>query len=71
MYGQGRVDEDRFDDAGYLLLPPCLWGDDDEGLHPSVLLPEGTPLLSVKKNRNTRNGHFGDMASWQMRGVNV
>ena len=34
-----------------------------------VLLPAGVPLLSIKKNRNTYVGHYGEMASWQMRGV--
>ena len=27
------------------------------------------PLLSIKKNRNTHVGHYGEMASWQMRGL--
>ena len=44
--------------AGYLSLPPCLWGD-EEGLHPSVLLPPNTELVSVKKNWNTHMGHYG------------
>jgi hypothetical protein len=46
-----------------------LWGD-EPGLHPSVLLPKDTALVSIKKNHNTRMGHFGEMASWQMRGIN-
>ena len=58
-----------YDEEGYLALPPCLWGD-DEGLHPSILLPEKTELVSVKKNKNTHQGHYGEMASWQMRGRN-
>ena len=60
--------ERRFEEEGYLALPPCLWGD-EPGLHPSVLLPKGTPLVSIKKNRNTHSGHYGEMASWQMRGT--
>lgn len=67
-YGTGNVTGDRFDESGYLALPPCLWGD-DEGLEPSVLLPPNTPVFAIKKNRNTHSGHFGEMASWQMRGV--
>lgn len=67
-YGQGRVHEDKFDEAGYLALPPCLWGE-EPGLEPSQFLPANTPLVSIKKNRNTHMGHFGEMASWQMRGV--
>mgnify|MGYP004361758237 CR=1 FL=1 len=27
-------------------------------------------MFSIKRNRNTHAGHFGEMASWQMRGVN-
>jgi len=67
VYGQGNVTVDKYDEAGYLSLPPCLWGD-DKGLSPSVHLPAGTPLVSFKTNVNTKMGHFGEMASWQMRG---
>jgi hypothetical protein len=70
VYGAGNVLHDKFDEAGYLSLPPCLWGD-DEGLSPSVLMPANTPLYSIKKNTNTHLGHFGEMASWQMRGVSA
>jgi len=72
IYGSGNVDEeqggDKYDEAGYIALPPCLWGD-DPGLQPSVLLPPNTELVSIKKNKNTYMGHYGEMASWQMRGV--
>jgi len=69
-YGKGDVSHDRFDEAGYVVLPPCLWGDASEGLAPPSWLPPNTPMFSVKRNRNTWTGHFGEMASWQMRGVN-
>lgn len=68
VYGQGNVTHNKFDETGYLALPPCLWGK-DKGLNPSVLLPENTPLVSIKHNRNTHMGHYGEMASWQMRGT--
>jgi hypothetical protein len=68
VYGRGNISSDKYDESGYLALPPCLWGN-DTGLNPSVLLPAGTPLLAIKKNHNTHMGHFGEMASWQMRGV--
>ena len=68
VYGKGDVTNDKFDEAGYVALPPCLWGEED-GLLDPFELPYGTPLLSIKKNRNTRVGHFGEMASWQMRGL--
>ena len=68
VYGKGDVKSDKYDEAGYVALPPCLWGEED-GLLDPFELPYGTPLLSIKKNRNTRVGHFGEMASWQMRGL--
>jgi hypothetical protein len=69
-YGTGNVTHDKYDESGYLALPPCLWSDKGgEGLEPSVWLPENTPMFSIKKNHNTHSGHFGEMASWQMRGV--
>jgi len=68
-YGVGNVTGDKFDEAGYIVLPPCLWGAADEGLTSPVWLPANTPMYSVKRNRNTHAGHFGEMASWQMRGV--
>lgn len=70
QYGKGNFADNRFDEAGYATIPPCLWSDDPkEGLSPSVWLPRGTPMVSIKRTRNTRAGHYGDMASWQMRGV--
>eukprot|EP01083_Nonionella_stella_P275706 936556_1 len=68
QYGKGNIVKDKYDEAGYILIPPCLWGN-DTGLEPSVLLPPGTPLLSKKICKNTHMGHYGEMASWQMRGV--
>ena len=50
----------RYDEAGYLALPPCLWGDAEEGLQPSVFLGPNTPMISIKKNRNTDMGHYGE-----------
>jgi hypothetical protein len=70
VYGTGNVTKDKYDEAGYLHLPPCLWSDDpSEGLQPTVWLGPNTPLVSIKRNYNTKMGHFGEMASWQMRGV--
>ena len=68
VYGKGKVSHNKFDELGYVTLPPCLWGD-DYGLNPSVLLPPNTPLVSIKHNWNTHVGHYGEMASWQMRGT--
>merc|ERR1712194_343169 len=68
VLGSGNVTHDKFDEADYIGIPPCLWGE-DKGLESSVLLPANTPLVSIKKNRNTHSGHYGEMASWQMRGT--
>jgi len=59
----------KFDEKDYVALPPCLWGN-EPGLVPPVFLPLDGNLLSVKRNNNT-NGHYGEMASWQMRGIYV
>jgi len=66
----GTGGSDKFDELGYIAIPPCLWGSPDEGLVPPSLLSLDTHLLSIKKSNNTY-GHFGEMASWQMRGVIV
>lgn len=55
-----------YDEEGYIAIPPCLWGADD-GLLPPPFLSLDTNLVSIKKNNNTV-GHYGEMASWQMRG---
>jgi len=68
VYGTGDVVHDRFDEAGYLQLPPCVWGEASEGLLPRPQLKYPTMLMSVKKN-NATYYHYGEMASWQMRGI--
>mmetsp|Transcript_93093 Transcript_93093/g.300923 ORF Transcript_93093/g.300923 Transcript_93093/m.300923 type:complete len:668 (+) Transcript_93093:475-2478(+) len=59
-----------YDEKGFVALPPCLWGSLDEGLLEPELLSLDTELLSIKRNNNTV-GHYGEMASWQMRGILV
>ena len=55
--GTGQVDEKRFDEPGYILQPPCLWGDEKYGL---VMPPDvdGQYLHSVKTS-NATAGHHG------------
>ena len=62
--GTGQVDEKRFDEPGYILQPPCLWGDEKYGL---VMPPDvnGQFLHSVKTS-NATAGHHGEMAWQQM-----
>jgi len=57
-----------FDELDYITLPPCLWGDAEEGLMAPVFLPFNANLTSIKRN-NATYGHYGEMASWQMRGI--
>ena len=59
-----------YNEAGYISLPPCLWGSPEEGLSPPQLLHLNSNLTSIKKT-NATNSHYGDMASWQMRGIIV
>lgn len=69
VFGQGQREKD-YDEHGFLAIPPCLWGDENEGLPPPQLLSLDTTLLSIKRNNNTLP-HTGEMASWQMRGILV
>ena len=39
-----------------------------EGLVAPVFLPFNANLTSIKRNNNTY-AHYGEMASWQMRGI--
>jgi hypothetical protein len=50
---------DRFDEPGYILQPPCLWGD-APGLEP-MPLASGVRFL-VKAITNATYGHHGEMA---------
>merc|ERR1712012_870445 len=57
-----------FDELGYLAIPPCIWGTEQEGLIAPIFLPFNANLTSIKRNNNTYT-HYGEMASWQMRGI--
>jgi len=57
----------KYDEIGYIAVPPCLYGDEDDGLFPPPYLAYDQNLTSIKKNNNTY-GHYGEMAMWQMRG---
>jgi hypothetical protein len=65
VYGKGSGE--LYDEEGYLALPPCLWGSEEEGLVPPMLLTWDTTLMSIKRNNNTY-AHYGEMASWQVCG---
>jgi len=60
MYGgTGQIDLPKYDEVGYILQPPCLWGD-QKGLEPMPKV-SGVPLL-VKAITNSTFGHHGEMA---------
>mmetsp|Transcript_2949 Transcript_2949/g.6209 ORF Transcript_2949/g.6209 Transcript_2949/m.6209 type:complete len:755 (+) Transcript_2949:19-2283(+) len=62
--GSGKVDLPRFDEPGFILQPPCLWGDEAFGLEPP---PDVTGLtLHSVKTANATFGHHGEMAWQQM-----
>jgi len=69
IFGKGESNKD-YDEHGFLALPPCLWGDENEGLTRPQFLSLDTTLLAIKRNNNTLP-HTGEMASWQMRGILV
>jgi hypothetical protein len=66
----GATGAHRFEELGYLALPPCVWGDPALGLVAPPLLRWETNLISIKKVNSTY-GHTGEMALWQGRGVLV
>jgi len=61
MYGGNNNLEPRFDEPGYLTIPPCLFGDEKDGLTPPILVTGRT--LKVVKEANSTYGHHGEM-SW-------
>lgn len=54
----------------YINIPPCIWGDPDQGLLEPPHLPLGTSLMAIHRANNT-HGHTGEMGHWQMRAVLV
>ena len=50
---------DRFEELGYIAVPPCLWGSAEHGLDPPPNL-EGLTLRIVKTS-NATYGHHGEV----------
>tara|TARA_B100000123_G_scaffold268981_1_gene244388 strand:- start:1921 stop:3999 length:2079 start_codon:yes stop_codon:yes gene_type:complete len=65
-FGQGRSNV-KFDELDYIRIDPCIWGM-EEGLMNPDFFTWDTNLTSIKKNNNTY-AHYGEMASWQCRGI--
>ena len=53
----------KFDEAGYIAIPDCLWGDAKWGLEAPLNLT-GVPLHMIKRS-NATWGHYGEMAGGQ------
>jgi hypothetical protein len=64
LYGGNGLFEKKFDEQGYIAIPPCLWGEGTQDLEPPVLV-SGQPLYSVKY-ANSTYGHHGEMAWMQV-----
>ena len=65
MYGgTGRIAEKKFDEPGYIAVPPCLWGRAEDGLAPPPVV-SGQTLYGVK-HTNSTYGHHGEMAWLQV-----
>lgn len=56
-----------YDEHGYVKLNPCLWGE-DAGIMRPIQIHWNTNLTSIKRTNSTYT-HYGEMASWQMRGI--
>jgi hypothetical protein len=66
VYGGHGKSPLRFDEPGFILQPPCLWGDAGFGLEdPPDTDPDQWVLHSVKTS-NATYGHHGEMAWQQM-----
>eukprot|EP00928_Gymnodinium_smaydae_P089563 TRINITY_DN7350_c0_g6_i1.p1 TRINITY_DN7350_c0_g6~~TRINITY_DN7350_c0_g6_i1.p1 ORF type:complete len:782 (-),score=96.02 TRINITY_DN7350_c0_g6_i1:86-2431(-) len=62
VYGQGSAD--KFDEKGYILQPPCLWGAREFGLEPPPNVEH--EVLHTIKTAYADSGHHGEMAWQQM-----
>merc|ERR1712216_260299 len=49
-----------FDEPGFIAVPPCVWGNPEDGLEPPPDL--AGVMLRVVKTANATYGHHGEMA---------
>jgi len=62
--GTGKLDQKKFDEQGFILQPPCIWGSPEFGLEEPVET-SGYTLHTVKTS-DANYGHHGEMAWQQM-----
>jgi len=65
--GAPGISGSRFDEAGYIALADCLWGDEALGLEAPADV-DGVPLHIVKKT-NATFGHYGEMSGTRTWGM--
>ena len=57
--GTGKISDSTYDEPGYILTPPCIWGD-QPGLTP---MPKASGVkFLIKAITNSTFGHHGEMA---------
>ena len=61
--GTGQIKEKEYDEPGFILQPPCMWGSAEFGLEPPV---KATGLMFSTKEAWADYGHHGEMAWQQM-----
>ena len=54
---------DKYEETGFIAVPPCLWGSPEHGLDPPPNL-DGVTMRIVKRS-NATYGHHGEMAHGQ------
>ena len=57
VYGNGTG---KFGEKGYIAVPPCLWGNPEDGLEKPFDISD--IVLRVVKRANGTYGHHGEMA---------
>lgn len=62
--GTGQLDLHKFDEKGYIAMPPCLWGSAEDGLEPPPLISGVN--IRVTSLTNATYGHHGEMALPEM-----
>lgn len=70
VYGKGT--NSSFDEAGYINVPPCVFGAAEEGLLPPPGGDGGLPFSTRLFSRKTCHadlGHHGEMSLWQTYGL--
>ena len=64
LYGGKGIFQPRFNEPGYIAIPPCVWGNSTDGLRPPV--PVSGQAFHAVKYANSTYGHHGEMAWMQV-----